>query len=195
MIRILHISDFHYKSIHPEDFEEMGRKIATDVQRNLDGKKLDLVVFSGDLVYTGDKKDNFEKAATALFDPIKKTVGLSNEQILLTPGNHDRVFTGELSIVKTGLEACHTQDDLDKFCSNKDQLHLSVVEQKEYNAFINDFYGDEWNKTELYTCGKVTCNGHSIGLLSLNSSWRCCGESKNDRGNRKSRIKALSIIK
>ena len=182
MIRILHISDFHYKSNHSEDFDEMGGKIANEVLRNLDGNKLDLIVFSGDLVYSGDKKENFDKAAVALFDPIKKLTGITNEHILITPGNHDRVFSGELSIVKTGIEACHTQDDLDKFCSNKDQLRLSVVEQKEYNAFINDFYGDNWNKAELYTCGKVTCNGHSIGLLSLNSSWRCCGESKNDRG-------------
>ena len=73
MIRILHISDFHYKSNHSEDFEEMGSKIANDVLRNLGGNKLDLIVFSGDLVYSGDKKENFDKAAVALLDPIKKT--------------------------------------------------------------------------------------------------------------------------
>ena len=103
MIRILHLSDFHYKPTHPEDFEDMGKKIATDVLKRLDNKSLDLIVFSGDLVYTGNKKETFEKAATALFDPIKKLTGLTNEQILLTPGNHDRVFGKELPIVKTGI--------------------------------------------------------------------------------------------
>lgn len=182
MIRILHLSDFHYKPTHPEDFEDMGKKIATDVLKRLDNKSLDLIVFSGDLVYTGNKKETFEKAATALFDPIKKLTGLTNEQILLTPGNHDRVFGKELPIVKTGINLCSTQEDLDKFCLAKEQLALSIVDQEEYNAYINEFYSDDWIKKELYTCRKITCNGHQIGLLSLNSSWRCSGESRNDRG-------------
>ena len=182
MIRILHISDFHYKSNNPEDFEEMGKKIAENLKASLEDNKVDLIVFSGDLAFTGDKKENFERAAVALFNPIKDSMGITNGQILLTPGNHDRVFRGELSIVKTGIDACKTQSDLDNFCADKVQLGLSIVEQKEYNAFINEFYDDSWIKSELYTCGKITCNGHTIGLLSLNSSWRCCGDSKNDRG-------------
>lgn len=143
MIRILHLSDFHYKPSHPEDFEDMGKKIATDVLKRLDNKSLDLIVFSGDLVYTGNKKETFEKAATALFDPIKKLTGLTNEQILLTPGNHDRVFGKELPIVKTGINLCSTQEDLDKFCLAKEQLALSIVDQEEYNAYINEFYSDD----------------------------------------------------
>lgn len=182
MIRILHISDFHFKTINPQDFEEMAEKIAMNVKENLGGNKLDLIVFSGDLVFTGDKKESFESAASALFGPLKLKFGLSNDEILIAPGNHDRIFKNEMPMVQTSLDKCHTPKDLDAFCSYPEQLALSVVDQSAYNEFLDTFYSEAWDKNKLYACRKYECNGHTIGLLSLNSAWRCCGDSKNDRG-------------
>lgn len=182
MIRILHISDFHFKTGNTQDFEDMGEKIAKNAKENLGSNKLDLIVFSGDLVFTGDKKESFEKAALALFNPLKSLFGLSNDEILIAPGNHDRIFKKEMPMVQTCLDKCHTPKDLDDFCSYPDQLEYSVVEQRAYNEFLDSFYSEVWDKTKLYACREYECNGHVIGLLSLNSAWRCCGDSKNDRG-------------
>lgn len=183
MIRILHISDFHFKKTgNYLDFEEMGKKIAKNAKDNIGENKLDLVVFSGDLVFTGDKKENFEMAACALFGPLKQEFGLSNDEILLAPGNHDRVFQNEMPMVQSCLNDCHSQKDLDVFCSYPEQLEHSVVGQNAYNEFLDMFYSEIWDKTKLYSCRKYECSGHTVGLLSLNSAWRCCGDSKNDRG-------------
>ncbi len=183
MIRILHFSDFHYKDSHPDDFVEMGLKIVQNVKENLGTNSLDLVVFSGDLVFSGNNVEVFRAASRDLFDPLKRDFGLSNDQILLTPGNHDRIFNGEMPMVKAVIDRCKTLDELESFCNNLDQLQFSIVGQKSYMDFMNEFYGESWEKTPLYWCRELTCHGHKIGLLSLNSSWRCCGDSKKDRGN------------
>lgn len=183
MIRILHLSDFHCKINHSEDFIEMGQKIALNVKENLGNDQIDFIVFSGDLVFTGDKKDSFLKAAEYLFNPIKEAYNLTNDQILIAPGNHDREFAKELPMVKQSIDACKTSKELEFFCENEQQMECSVVNQKEYLDFINEFYGTAWEKKPLYCCRKIQCNGHIVGLLALNSSWRCNGDSKKDRGN------------
>ena len=182
-MNILHLSDFHFKMSNPLDFEDMGKKIAMDAKEKLGDRKLDLIVFSGDLSFTGDKKENFAMAASALFDPLKEEFRLTNDEILIAPGNHDRVFEGEMPMVQTCLDKCYTQTELDAFCSYPEQLEHSLIEQKAYNDFLQTFYSDIWDITGLYACRKYEYNGHIVGLLSLNSAWRCCGNSRNDRGN------------
>lgn len=56
MLKILHISDFHYKPENKEDFIE----IASQLRQSLRDKEFDLVVFFGDLVCEGKEEKTFE---------------------------------------------------------------------------------------------------------------------------------------
>lgn len=111
MIRILHLSDFHYKDKHDADFQDVGSKIADAIK----DEHIDLVVFSGDLVYDTEQSDKIDKAAKCLIDPIKNITGLSNDRILIAPGNHDMKIGAELPMIKQNFSTYKTYLDIDNF--------------------------------------------------------------------------------
>lgn len=76
MIKILHISDFHYKKDHSNDYEDIVRKMCDSLQK----QSIDIIVFSGDLVFEASNADILNNASDVLFTPLIKTLNLSNKQ-------------------------------------------------------------------------------------------------------------------
>ena len=72
MTKILHISDFHYQKKNDSDYRDRVEKLCNDVK----GKHIDLIVFSGDLVYEGGKLSIFTDASEILFGELQKATGL-----------------------------------------------------------------------------------------------------------------------
>ena len=87
MINILHITDFHFINDRKElvNQEEIVNSILTDLNQ----KKIDLIIFSGDLVNSGNTIDDFDKASKLLFEELKEQLKLDNSKIILCSGNHD----------------------------------------------------------------------------------------------------------
>lgn len=177
MIRILHLSDFHYKDNHDEDFQVAAGKIRDAIK----DEHIDLVVFSGDLVFDTKQSDKINKAASCLFDPIKTVTGLNNDRIFITAGNHDMKRDAELSMVKKTFSTFTSYTDVNEFAEDKEQLKLSLENFKSYNEFVSTFYGESIDVQPLYLCHNVVIDGCKIGLLSFNSAWRCT-KSEDDRG-------------
>lgn len=166
MIRILHLSDFHYKDKHDADFQDVGGKIADAIKDEV----IDLVVFSGDLVYDTEQSDKIDKAAKCLIEPIKAVSRLSNDRILIAPGNHDMKTSAELPMIKQNFSTYKSYMDIDTFASNALQLELSLENFKSYNRFISDFYGESMAVQPLYVCHTPVINGCKLGLIAFNSS-------------------------
>lgn len=76
MIKILHISDFHYKKDHSNDYEDIVRKMCDSLQK----QSIDIIVFSGDLVFEASNADILNNASDVLFTPLIKTLNLDNKQ-------------------------------------------------------------------------------------------------------------------
>lgn len=85
MVRILHFSDFHYKKDNASDFKSLAQKLSESIK----GKNIDFIVFSGDLVFKDYGYDAYKTVYEFLFKPILKNCGLSEERIMIVPGNHD----------------------------------------------------------------------------------------------------------
>ena len=85
MIRILHISDFHYESRNLGEYKDFVLKLCNAVK----DKCIDLIVFSGDLIYDGKSEKAYNEVIDILFRPLLQTTGLTNEKLLVVPGNHD----------------------------------------------------------------------------------------------------------
>ena len=68
MIKILHISDFHYKKDHSNDYEDIVRKMCDSLQK----QSIDIIVFSGDLVFEASNADILNNASDVLFTPLIK---------------------------------------------------------------------------------------------------------------------------
>ena len=98
-LRILHLSDFHYKDSHDSDFISIGQKIANSIK----DIQIDLVVFSGDLVFDAKDIMKLNKAAKCFIEPIQQTTGLDNSRFLLAPGNHDMQRDAEKPMVDETL--------------------------------------------------------------------------------------------
>ena len=178
-MRILHISDFHYLSKAKAEFDRVVEKMADSLKTQ---DKIDIIVFSGDLIHKDASVALFKEAADCLFTPVFEATGLDKTRLLLCPGNHDLSLKDELPIVSDSLNAKNTAKSLDDFCDTPQQLDLSLTRFIEYNAFVRDYFGTTANSEPMYDWFVREVNGKKIGFVAFNSAWRCV-KSEQDRGN------------
>lgn len=176
-IKLLHLSDFHYKDSHDSDFKSIGEKIAKALE-NID---IDFVIFSGDLVFEAKSIDTYNNAVKCFIDPIKRVTGLDNSRFLIAPGNHDLKRNVEKPMVSETLERYSSVAQVDAFCEHPGQLTDSLENFSAFRSFINRFYGNSITIEPLYMFSTQKINNVTIGLIAFNSAWRC-KESRADRG-------------
>lgn len=180
MINILHISDFHYIPEKDADFKIVSERLCKDIE----GKKIDLIVFSGDLVFQADSKENVSKAAEVLFEPLLKATDLTKKELIIAPGNHDMKRGAEKNMVKKAFDSAQTNAEINELCQDPDQVEMSLENFKYYNEFIKDYYDGitDIEVMPFYTINVVPVNDTKIATVSINSAWRCT-KSEADRGN------------
>ena len=135
-MRILHISDFHYQSKNDSDYRTRVENLCND----LVNKGIDMIVFSGDLVFEGGKLETFKSASKVLFDEILKATGLKKERLVITQGNHDMERDTEVPSITKDLDSCMTTKALNDFCNNERSVELSFDNSRHYNEFVDDYY-------------------------------------------------------
>lgn len=111
MIRILHISDYHFVNEKANEFQEIADRLI----KALESKSIDLLVFSGDLVFEGKKVDTFMAAYESLIKPILVSHGLGLDRLMLAPGNHDMLRNQEMDVITNALNACRDETSLSNF--------------------------------------------------------------------------------
>ena len=195
MIRILHISDFHYEGKNQGEYEAFVQKLSNAIA----GKDIDLIVFSGDLIYDGKSEKAYNEVNDLLFAPLLRTTGLKADKVLLVPGNHDVNREGEMSSITSSLAKCNDWRTLNDFLQDKRQADISFERMQEYHKFIDRFYeGTPFKNTKFYSVAVCDVKGKKIGLLGLNSAWRCFDSDK-DRANllisKPEIIEALQVMK
>lgn len=163
MVRILHFSDFHYKKDNASDFKSLAQKLSESIK----GKNIDFIVFSGDLVFKDYGYDAYKTVYEFLFKPILKNCGLSEERIMIVPGNHDMQRDDELDIIKNGIARISTNDELEDFCKSNEQVKLSMNRFKNYNKFIHDKFGKVANVSKFYTTFVREINSKKVWFCSI----------------------------
>lgn len=174
---ILHLSDFHYKDSHDADFINVGQKIAESIK----DIHIDLVVFSGDLVFDTKDISKLNKAAECFIAPIQSVTGLDNSRFLIAPGNHDMQRDAEKPMVSETLENYGSIEQINNFCLHPGQLTDSLENFSHFNSFAKSFYKNKMTVEPLYTYSICEIKNKKIGLIAFNSAWRC-KDSKKDRG-------------
>jgi predicted MPP superfamily phosphohydrolase len=181
-MRILHITDFHYKSPLYSKFDQ--DKVIDKFLSNLEERNVDLIFFTGDLVFNGTQKSHFEDAFNALLEKMRIKLNLDSNQLIICPGNHDVDRTKILDSLNTHFaKKILTNDELNRFTLNKDldyQNSLKTIEN--YTEFSRKIYSGEDNFIEdLYTAHIRNIDGHKTGIIAINSAWRSVGDE--DEGN------------
>jgi predicted MPP superfamily phosphohydrolase len=189
-MKILHLTDFHFNGSKNKKEDEIRLVEALEKSLSEFEKQIDFILFTGDLVWKGDKIEDFYKSQELLLNRIAAALKIASTSIIICPGNHD-VFRGrELDEISDSLIKIDTNERLDDLVLKNDgrSLRASLENLNNYHTFQYDFYKEHINTFKdslvdnLYTTHKRKVNGKVIGFTTLNSAWRA-NDSKTDFGN------------
>lgn len=188
MLRIINISDLHYQKGWDEECELVWKRFAEDVVSTpFDGRTI--IVFSGDLVQSGDSFENYHILRDKL-NQLKAKVGISDEDMIFVPGNHD-VQRSEITKQKLAHSGAIMQIEDELQFNNELEGELKSILKPKFNnyaEFLKDFCptleelncylegGIEIDKTRsFYVLNTALCSHGGInsindeGKLSINT--------------------------
>ncbi len=167
---ILHITDFHFKSITTLQKNVIDSIIAEIKRKNL---IIDFVFFTGDLVQNGNKEENFQKAKLALFDRLSDELKIDIKNIIFCAGNHDINRNAVHGAVRPYLiENISTDDTLNSFYEKKEEVFIDSIKPCEiFNKFLKDNSDKDDIISDLFSIHIRTHADSKIGIVCLNSAW------------------------
>lgn len=187
----LHISDQHIgmpgsSHLWPQVREAFFEDLKNFIDR---GIRIDLVIFSGDLVQQGTAGE-FKGALKELKNLFEKLAEYGiRPAFFIVPGNHDLVRIDEASGVPFVITEAGKGNDLYKKSllkksANSDQISAAF---KNYTKFINglrqegiELIGDTSGVFSGDASGKLEVRGLKVGIVGLNTAWShlCGGDYK-----------------
>jgi 3',5'-cyclic AMP phosphodiesterase CpdA len=186
-IRILHLSDIHFRAGNAWDWGSVLRHLARFVAQEVaSGLAPDLVVLTGDLAFSG-QADEYALARTWLEEVLWSvlTVGsaplLPRDRLLLVPGNHDvdRGAIGSVArMVQEGLLDKQNQNEVAEVLGNADQRELVIRRHASFLSFYGDWLGQ--SQTLPWWRKPFDIKGQRIHIAGLDSAWMASGDG--DRG-------------
>lgn len=188
-MNILHITDFHYSNEISLQKRVLKSIINSISEQNI---KIDLIFFTGDLVQSGNKIENFQTARIVLFDELSSKLKVEKENIIFCPGNHDIDRNAIHSAMKSFIDGNISSDkSLNEFYKKKtDSAYLdSVKPSSNFYSFLKECHPvDDSNiHRELYSIHFRVVKGEKIGVVCLNSGWLSSIDKeksgKDDKGN------------
>ncbi len=190
MLRILHLTDFHLNIKTLKDWDDFLKdaffKKLDDLQND---KQIDLVLFTGDLIDKAGKdfgtvKEGLNSFNKNIIEPILTKLDLDISRFIICPGNHDINRNADKPFHETGLKNdLNSIDKINSFTNLNEDDYDGIQRIKEYKNFEFELY--KGINKKLHSKFKfsiiININGKSIGISSLNSSWRCYddNDSKN----------------
>lgn len=190
-MRIIHFSDFHLRPNNnlAQSQDLLAKMISALDSVNID-KKIDLIVFSGDMIDRGG--DGFSSPQVAfgnfkslVIDVLLNKLGLAEDRFIFVPGNHDIQQKEDKPFEENGLYGELTSNKkIDDFVHDPTNLeHIRRI--VEFNKFKASYYTKlknvEFYNTPLQANIVLTIEGKRVGITMINSAWRCY-DSKTDKG-------------
>jgi hypothetical protein len=177
-VKWLHISDWHQNNRGALDRGIVSKALMKDIRNRAeechpDLAKLDFVIFSGDLAFSGTRSE-YDAAENDFLNPLMDAAGVDRSRLFLVPGNHD--------VDRAKRE--YLPDLISKFVKRESLLNALLDERvrnhllfplQEYAQFVTRFLGRVAPQEPQYGFANCfeTSEGKTIGLLGLNSAWMC----------------------
>lgn len=175
----LHLSDWHQKG--PKfNRQEIRDLLVADIENrgavSESLKKIDFVIFSGDLAFAG-KDDEYDCAASEFLNPILKAVGLSSSELMIVPGNHD-LNRDHLDFLPPLLKALSSAEKVKQWLESATAQQALAVPMTAYSAFCKNYLAGSAPAEPVFSFVKgLDVDGKRIALAGLNSAWMC-GQNK-----------------
>ena len=182
-LTVLHLSDLHWSEEKSKDQRIVIEALIRDLKTfRSDGLTPDIVIFSGDLVQSGDDPALFAGVSEAFIKPVLEET--SPAPLILCPGNHDisRKAVREASFIETGLKAdLISVDRVNKFIDDLKgsgaPSSVALSRMANYDAALSSLVSMPASSTEpLLRIYKATVREKLIGVVAFNTAWRATGE-------------------
>lgn len=91
-LKILHISDIHFKDFKDFKYLDLDRDIQSEIEHDLDNLKsdyenIDVILIGGDIAFSGKTEEYVQ--ADQWIKKVCEITGCTEENVLMVPGNHD----------------------------------------------------------------------------------------------------------
>lgn len=180
-MRILHISDLHISAENEDDCRVLVAAMLKDAKDHGANTPFDIAIFSGDLAGHG-KSDEYKLAREVLLDPISEDLALPGDRIFLAPGNHDVDRDEIRQMVELGLASgLTTEEQVDRLLASEDELAEATARLAPWRSFAGGYGGEEADSNALAAVRIVDIAGQQVGIVVLNSAWRCAGDDDKGR--------------
>jgi tetratricopeptide (TPR) repeat protein/predicted MPP superfamily phosphohydrolase len=168
------MSDTHFKSTDDPDSDD---KFLT-LYKLLSGLAKEkmapaAVVFSGDVVWSGQKKEY--KIAARFFDNVLKAVGAKDKRrLFVVPGNHDvawHLISSEHEKQILAIREDRYAENPDGFLESKDLLRSFLTKFRSYQTFSTKYLGRRFDEDEYSYADSIDVGDLRIGIACFNSAW------------------------
>ncbi|MDO1451348.1 metallophosphoesterase [Rhodocytophaga aerolata] len=179
-LKILHISDIHFKNFNNYQYLDLDQEIQREIELDLSTLKkqygkIDIVLLGGDIAFSGqleeyDVADNWIKKICTIIE-------CKEENVLTVPGNHDVDRSRLSTIVKTAqknLKSSVSRQELDYRLGEiiKDQEYAEVFLRplRHYNEFAQKYGSIPKNNNILYWEKDFVLDDRILRIRGLNSA-------------------------
>lgn len=185
-IGILHISDIHINASSILEIDSLVEKLIKDIEKVKDENKIhiDLVCFAGDLIGRGDmafeNEMQIQLAEDHFIHPLLNAIGLTKNEFILVPGNHEVDKRKIATRTEAGLATISSLQEINETVYDMQSEYKSRLQyfyEYMYKTYIPD--AEKWNLG--YSINK-NINGIDIGIVGLDSAWRSTGAGWEERG-------------
>lgn len=191
-MRIVHFSDFHLSKDGVENSRALLDRMLKALKDVNKESKIDLVVFSGDLVNLGGAGTSidevFQLFKTLVIDRFTSELSVPPHRFIFVPGNHDMYRGNDTEDEDNSLDAelkdipsIENITRSDRTAGLKRTIPFKEFEKTFYEAMQKGEDGFEYSHTLFQSNVKMIIGGQKIGLTMLNSSWRCWDSEKDKR--------------
>lgn len=170
-MNILHLSDLHYDG-SSRPMETIVSSVVDALKTN--NKKVDYILFTGDLVYSATVKSHFATAKQKLFDYLCSNLDVPSENIIFCPGNHDIDRESKHPGVMPYFEKeVNSLRELNEFYQKKNEVYSdSLRPLANYKDFAKSYHtssGDVFS--DLYSVHYRRYNNETLVFICIYTPW------------------------
>lgn len=168
-LKILHLSDFHFREATAWDAEPMLEKLAELLQSL---PPPDIVVVTGDIAQSG-KKEEYDRATAWFQQCLIPSARVRATDMFFVAGNHDSDRTKVGAMVKALQESISKNGGdvmINDVNQNQNEAQLLYARFSAYEAFVAELRGEP-PATRPWWVQSVSRNGINFRIAGLCSAW------------------------
>lgn len=190
MIRILQISDIHFKRLPDakDEYTQLKERLYEKVEEIVKDSKIDSILICGDVAFSGNP-DEYEQKAKVFINRLREITQCEAAQVYMVPGNHDKNRDAEYNHTRTLLRESMLKSDegykhfSELYLDENDVYAKWLIPFEAYTTFANEYrcVSDSVANTKaekkkgltdkFYWEGKMNVGPYTLRLHGINSCY------------------------